>query len=53
MTQVPEDDVSVIFIEFENFEKSRGIFSVINRYAKPATSGQNIKFDQSMGMQSQ
>ena len=43
--QVPEDDVSVIFIEFENFEKSRGIFSVINRYAKPTSSGQNIKFD--------
>lgn len=47
--QVPEDDISVIFIEFESFEKSRGIFSVINRYAKPTSPGQNIKFDPTDG----
>ena len=47
--QVPQDDISVIFIEFENYEKSRGIFSVINRYAKPTSSGQNIKFDPTDG----
>ena len=40
--EVPSDDISVIFIEHENNEKTRRIFNKINRYAKPTSRGDNI-----------
>jgi DNA sulfur modification protein DndB len=42
VSQVPSDDVCVIFIEHESDEKTRRIFNKVNRYAKPTTRGDNI-----------
>lgn len=39
---VPNDDIPVIFIEFESHEKTRRIFNKVNRYAKPTSRGDNI-----------
>jgi DNA sulfur modification protein DndB len=41
-SEVPNDDISVIFIEFESSEKTRRIFNKINRNAKPTSRGDNI-----------
>ena len=46
---VPTDDVSVIFIEFENNEKTRRIFNKVNRYAKPTGRGDNILLSEDDG----
>jgi DNA sulfur modification protein DndB len=39
---VPNDELSVIFLEYESREKSRRIFNKVNRYAKPTSNSQNI-----------
>lgn len=39
---VGNDDVCVIFIEHEDFVKTRRIFNVVNRYAKQTGRGDNI-----------
>jgi DNA sulfur modification protein DndB len=39
---VPNDELSVIFIKHENNEKTRRIFNKTNRYAKPTSRGDNI-----------
>lgn len=36
------DEISVIFIEFEDNEKTRRIFNKVNRYAKPTSRADNI-----------
>lgn len=41
-SEVPDDEVSVIFIHHENSEKTRRIFNKINRHAKPTGRGDNI-----------
>lgn len=40
--QVPDDEVSVIFIDHESDEKTRRIFNKVNRYAKKTSTGDNI-----------
>jgi DNA sulfur modification protein DndB len=40
--QVGDDDVCVIFIEYETDEKTRRIFNKINRHAKTTTAADNI-----------
>ncbi|MCH8805756.1 MAG: DGQHR domain-containing protein [Planctomycetes bacterium] len=40
--EVGEDDVSVIFIRFENSQKTRRIFNKVNRQAKPTSRADNI-----------
>jgi DNA sulfur modification protein DndB len=40
--QIPDDEVSVIFIEHESNEKTRRIFNKVNRYAKTTSRGDNI-----------
>jgi len=39
---VGDDELSVIFLEFESIEKARRIFNKVNRYAKPTTTSTNI-----------
>lgn len=39
---VPNDDISVIFLRHESHEKTRRIFNKVNRYAKPTGRGDNI-----------
>lgn len=39
---VAEDDLSVLFIPHESFEKTRRIFNKVNRYAKPTSPSDNI-----------
>ena len=39
---VADDELSVIFLEFESIEKARRIFNKVNRYAKPTTTSTNI-----------
>ena len=39
---IGDDELSVIFLEFESIEKARRIFNKVNRYAKPTTSSTNI-----------
>jgi DNA sulfur modification protein DndB len=39
---VGNDDVCVIFVEHEDFVKTRRIFNVVNRYAKQTGRGDNI-----------
>jgi DNA sulfur modification protein DndB len=39
---VANDDVCVIFIRHEDLTKTRRIFNVVNRYAKPTTRSDNI-----------
>ncbi|EID14667.1 hypothetical protein MPHLEI_10044 [Mycolicibacterium phlei RIVM601174] len=39
---VAEDELSVIFIPHESFEKTRRIFNKVNRYAKPTSPTDNI-----------
>jgi len=39
---VEDDELSVIFLEFESIEKARRIFNKVNRYAKPTTKSTNI-----------
>ena len=39
---VPKDDISVMFIHFEDREKTRRIFNKVNRHAKPTSRGDNI-----------
>lgn len=41
-TEVPDDDVCVIFIRHESDEKTRRIFNKVNRYAKPTNRGDNL-----------
>lgn len=41
-SEVANDEVSVIFINHEENEKTRRIFNKINRYAKPTGRGDNI-----------
>jgi DNA sulfur modification protein DndB len=42
VSEVPNDDISIIFIKFESKEKTRRIFNKVNRYAKPTSRGDNI-----------
>ena len=42
---VSQDDVSVILIEQKDEKTTRNIFTVVNRYAKSTTSGQNVAMD--------
>ena len=39
---VAEDQVSVLFVPHESFEKTRRIFNKVNRYAKPTSPTDNI-----------
>lgn len=39
---VPNDEISVIFINHESSEKTRRIFNKVNRYAKTTSRGDNI-----------
>lgn len=39
---VPNDEISVIFIKHESNEKTRRIFNKVNRYAKPTGRGDNV-----------
>ena len=39
---VPNDELCVVFIKHESFEKTRRIFSKVNRHAKPTTAHENI-----------
>ena len=43
-SQLANDDVTVILIPYDN-EKARKIFTKVNRYAKPTTTGQNLVTD--------
>lgn len=40
--QVTNDQLCVIFIEHDSFEKTRRIFNKVNRYAKPTSTSDNI-----------
>lgn len=40
--EIPNDHLTVIFIEHESNEKTRSIFNTVNRYAKPTSRGDNI-----------
>lgn len=40
--EVPDDEVAVIFIDFEDDVKTRRIFNTVNRYAKQTSRGDNI-----------
>lgn len=42
LSEIPNDQVTVIFIQHESNEKTRSIFNTINRYAKPTSRGDNI-----------
>lgn len=42
LNDIPNDHLTVIFIEHESNEKTRSIFNTVNRYAKPTTRGDNI-----------
>ena len=46
---VPQDEVSVIFIELDTSAKTRNIFTAVNRYAKSTTAGQNYAIDNTDG----
>lgn len=46
---VPQDEVSVMFIELANSAKTRNIFTAVNRYAKSTTAGQNYAIDNTDG----
>ncbi len=48
-TKVAQDDVTVIFLEEESQQKTRSIFTVLNKYAKPTTAGQNVMMDETDG----
>jgi DNA sulfur modification protein DndB len=39
---VSDDELSVLFIQHESFEKTRRIFNKVNRYAKPTSPSDNI-----------
>lgn len=39
---IPNDDVSVIFIENENIQKTRRIFNKVNRYARSTSRADNL-----------
>lgn len=39
---VANDELSVIFLEFQSIENARRIFNKVNRYAKPTTTSTNI-----------
>jgi DNA sulfur modification protein DndB len=39
---VANDQLSVIFLQFESVEKARRIFNKVNRYAKPTSNSTNI-----------
>jgi len=39
---VAEDELSILFIPHESFEKTRRIFNKVNRYAKPTSPTDNI-----------
>lgn len=39
---VPNDELCIVFIKHETFEKTRRIFSKVNRHAKPTTPYENI-----------
>jgi len=41
-TNIPKDEVSVIFIRHESMIKTRNIFNTVNKYAKPTSAGDNI-----------
>lgn len=41
-SDVPSDDVNVLFIQHESNEKTRRIFNKVNRYAKTTSRGDNI-----------
>ncbi|WP_188262699.1 DGQHR domain-containing protein [Azospirillum tabaci] len=40
--EVPDDEVCVLFINYENDVKTRRIFNTVNRYAKQTSRGDNI-----------
>ena len=40
--KIAEDELCVMFIEHESFEKTRRIFNKVNRYAKPTSPTDNI-----------
>ena len=40
--EVVHDDICVIFIEYEDNQKTRRIFNTVNRYAKQTSRGDNI-----------
>jgi DNA sulfur modification protein DndB len=42
VSEVPTDDISVIFVQHESNEKTRRIFNKVNRYAKPTSRSDNI-----------
>ena len=40
--EIPNDEISVIFIQHESNEKTRRIFNKVNKYAKSTSRGDNI-----------
>ena len=40
--KIAEDELCVIFIQHDSFEKTRRIFNKVNRYAKPTSPSDNI-----------
>lgn len=42
VSEIPNDEVSVIFINHENTVKTRRIFNKVNRYAKSTSKAENI-----------
>lgn len=42
LSDLPNDDISVIFIENENLKKTRRIFNKVNRYARSTSRADNL-----------
>jgi len=42
VADIADDELSVIFIRHESFEKTRRIFNKVNRYAKPTSISDNV-----------
>src|SRR5262249_27183700 len=42
VAEVPNDEITVMFVQHESNEKTRRIFNKVNRYAKPTSRSDNI-----------
>lgn len=49
LSEVPNDDICVMFIQHESDKKTRRIFNKVNRYARPTGRGDNIITDEDDG----
>ena len=48
--EVPNDDISVMFISHTDHQKTRNTFTVLNRYAKSTSANQNYTIDDMDGI---